>query len=75
MAKKKKNSLDLSLILKVVVLVLAVAAFCMAFVVSTKFVTSKGDLIQEYTGFQTMFGYTAKMICSLALLYHKCFKL
>ena len=60
MAKKKKNSLDLSLILKVVVLALAVVAFCMAFVVSTKFVTSKGDLIKEFTGFQTMFGYTEK---------------
>ena len=58
MAKKKKG-MDLGLILKVVVLALAVVAFCMAFVVSVKFVTSKGDVIQEYTGFQAMFGYTS----------------
>lgn len=57
MAKKKK--IDLGLILKVVVLALAVVAFCMAFVVSVKFVTSKGDVIRDYTGFQTMFGYTS----------------
>ncbi len=57
MAKKSKSKTDLGLILKVVVLALGVAAFCMAFLVGVKFVTSKGDLVNDFTGFQTMFGY------------------
>lgn len=55
MAKKKSG--NLSLILKVVVLVLGVAAFCMAFLTCIKFVTSDGDLVNSFTGFQEMFGY------------------
>ncbi|MGN0961844.1 MAG: hypothetical protein ACI4PF_06590 [Christensenellales bacterium] len=56
MAKKKSS--NLGLILKVVALLLGVASFCMAFVVAVKFVTSDGDLVNSFTGFQTMFGYS-----------------
>lgn len=60
MAKKKSKNANLSLILKVVVLALGVAAFCMAFVTSVKFTS---DLIvaeteSTFTGFQSMFGYS-----------------
>lgn len=57
---KKKSSGNAGLILTVVVLLLGVAAFCMAFLVAVKYVTSKGDLVNEFTGFQSMFGYTSK---------------
>lgn len=60
MAKSKKKSGNLGLILKVVTLVFAVAAFCMAFLTCVKFVTEKGDVVNEFTGFQEMFGYTKK---------------
>ena len=56
MAKKKSG--NLGLILTVAVLVLGVAAFCMAFLVGVKYVTSKGTVTNDFTGFQTMFGYT-----------------
>lgn len=60
MAKAKKKKSNLGLILKVVVLLLGVAAFCMAFVTCVKFVNSKGDVVNSFTGFQEMFGYTKK---------------
>lgn len=56
MAKRKSS--NLGLVLKIAVLVLGVAAFCMAFVVSVKFVRSNGDVVKEFTGFQAMSGYT-----------------
>ncbi len=59
MAKKKSKG-NAGLILSVVVLLLGVAAFCMAFLVAVKYVTSKGDVVSDFTGFQTMFGYTEK---------------
>ena len=60
MAKKKSKSSNLGLILKVVVLALGVAAFCMAFL---KVATYAADLLvteveTSYTGFQAMFGYS-----------------
>ena len=57
MAKKKKSG-NKGLILSAVVLLLGVAAFCMAFLVGVKYVTSKGTTLYEFTGFQTMFGYS-----------------
>lgn len=56
----KKKSTNLGLILKVVVLVLGVAAFCMAFVECVKFVA--GDGAEAYTGFQAMFGYSEETV-------------
>lgn len=60
MAKKKSKNANLSLILKVVVLALGVAAFCMAFVASVKFsYTILGNTTEvSYSGFQSMFGYS-----------------
>lgn len=60
MAKKKSNKSNLSLILKVVVLALGVAAFCMAFVASVKFsYAALGSTTEvSYSGFQSMFGYS-----------------
>lgn len=60
MAKKKSKSSNLGLILKVVVLALGVAAFCMAFL---KVATHTADLLiteveTSYTGFKAMFGYS-----------------
>ena len=58
MAKKKSKSSNLGLILKVVVLALGVAAFCMAFL---KVATHTTDLLKvetSYTGFQAIFGYS-----------------
>ena len=60
MAKSKKKKSNLGLVLKVVVLLLAVASFCMAFLTCVKFVTSNGDVTNSFTGFQEMFGYTKK---------------
>ena len=60
MAKKKttKKSGNMGLVLKAIVLALGVAAFCMAFLTCVKFVTSDGELVKGFTGFQEMFGYT-----------------
>ena len=58
-SKKKKNN-NLALILKIAVVVLGVAAFCMAFVTCVKFVSSKGEVVNSFTGFQEIFGYTQK---------------
>ena len=58
MAKKKSG--NLGLILKVVVVALGIAAFCMAFLTCVKFVAENGDVVNEFTGFQEMFGYTKK---------------
>lgn len=57
MAKKSKKSSKLSLILKIVILTLGVLSLVMAFVQSVKFVNSEGDIVEGFTGFQTMFGY------------------
>ena len=60
MAKKKSG--NTGLILSVVVLLLGVAAFCMAFLVGVKYVTSKGTTLSEFTGFQVMFGYSKEVV-------------
>lgn len=61
MAKKKKSG-NAGLILSVVVLLLGVAAFCMAFLVGVKYVTSKGTALGEFTGIQVMFGYSKEVL-------------
>lgn len=58
MAKKSSN--NLSLILKVIILVLGVAAFCMAFVPCVKFVNDSAlaKVEESFNGFNSMFGYS-----------------
>lgn len=60
MAKKKSG--NLGLILKVVVVALGIAAFCMAFLTCVKYVYTSSLLGSEtevtFSGFQTMFGHT-----------------
>ena len=56
MAKKKSG--NQGLILKVLALVFGVAAFCMAFLTCVKFVAKDGEVLNSFTGFQEMFGYT-----------------
>ncbi|MBE5738796.1 MAG: hypothetical protein E7354_03635 [Clostridiales bacterium] len=55
----KKKSKNTGLILSVVVLVLGVAAFCMSFLTGVKYISAlTKETAFEFTGFQTMFGYT-----------------
>lgn len=58
MAKKKSKSSNLGLILKVVVLALGVAAFCMAFLKVATHTTGLLKIETSYNGFQAMFGYS-----------------
>ena len=59
MAKKKSSKKsNMGLILSIVILVLGVAAFCMAFLTCVKY--TAGDTAAEFTGFQTMFGHMEK---------------
>ena len=59
MAKKKSGN-NTGLILTIVILALGVAAFCMAFLVGVKYLGLNDEVAYEFTGFQTMFGYTEK---------------
>ena len=75
MAKKKtssKSSKQLDLILKVVVVVLGVAALCMGFLAAVNFATSKGAVEGTYTGFQVVFGYhpTTKSVLGDVTQHH-----
>ena len=59
MAKKSKGgSVSMDLLFKLGVLVFAIAAVCMIFLVTVNFTDGDGEIYKSFTGIQQMFGYS-----------------